>query len=70
MWYEDGGDVWGLTIMDNIFVESVIHFFGKNREHTLHVILGGDNEFLQTVCGLQSCSATNHCEANLKRLRK
>jgi hypothetical protein len=39
----------------------------------MHVLLGGDNEFLHTVCGIQSCSATNiciHCEASLERLRK
>jgi hypothetical protein len=27
--FEDGGDVWGLTLMDNILFESVITFFGK-----------------------------------------
>jgi hypothetical protein len=39
----------------------------------MHALLGGDNEFLHTVCGLQSCSATNfciHCEASLERLQK
>jgi hypothetical protein len=63
--YEDGGDVWGLALMDNIRVESVIPFLEKvenkginktiiYKEYTLHVLLGGDNEFLHTVCGLQS----------------
>jgi hypothetical protein len=82
--YEDSGDVWGLALMDNILVESVIPFLVKlenkgikktliYKECTLHVLLGGNNEFLHTVCGLQSCSATNfciHCEANLERLLK
>jgi hypothetical protein len=27
--YEDGGDVWGLALLDNILFESVIHFWGK-----------------------------------------
>jgi hypothetical protein len=81
--YEYGGDVWGLALMDNILVESVIPFLEKienkgikktiiYKEYTLHVLLGGDNEFIHTACGLQSCSATNfciHCEANLERLR-
>jgi hypothetical protein len=76
--------VWGITLMDNILVESVIPFLEKidnkvikktliYKEYNLHVLLGGDNEFLHTVCGLQSSSATNfciHCEANLERLRK
>jgi hypothetical protein len=76
--------VWGLALVYNVPVESVIPFFGgkKNKnvqkpliykEYTMHVLLGGDNEFLHTVCGLQSCSATNfciHCEASLERLRK
>jgi hypothetical protein len=70
--------------MDNILVESVIPFFEKienkginktliYKEDTLHAILGGENKFLPTVCGLQSCSATNFCihyEANLERLPK
>jgi hypothetical protein len=58
---EDGGDVWGLALMDNILVESVIPFLGKienkginknliYKEYILHVLLGGDNEFLHTVC--------------------
>jgi hypothetical protein len=82
--YEDGGDVWGLALMDNILVESVIPFLEKienkkiqktliYKEYTMHVRLGGDNEFLHTMCGLQSCSSTNlciHCEASLERLRK
>jgi hypothetical protein len=80
--YEDGGDVWGLALMENILVESVIPFLEKientgiqktliYKEYSLHVLLGGYNEFLHTVCGLQSCSATNffiHCEASLERL--
>jgi hypothetical protein len=82
--YEDGGDVWGIDIMDNILVESVIPFLEKiekkgiqktliYKDYSLHVLLGDDNNFLHTVCGLQSCSATNfciHCEASLERLRK
>jgi hypothetical protein len=82
--YEDAGDMWGLARMDNILVEYVIPFWEKienkvikktliYKEHNLYVLLRGDNEFLHTVCGLQSCSATNfciHCEANLERLRK
>jgi hypothetical protein len=77
--YEDDGDVWGLSIMDNILVESVITFSEKienkgiqktmiYKEYYLHVLLVSDNEFIHTVCGLQSCSAKNlciHCEANL-----
>jgi hypothetical protein len=62
--YEDGGDVWGLAIMDNILVESVIPFSEKiedkriqktliYKEYSLHVLLGGDNEFLHKACGLQ-----------------
>jgi hypothetical protein len=62
--YEDGGEVWGLALMDNMLVESVIPFFEKiekkginktliYKEYTLHVLLGGDNKFLHTVCGLQ-----------------
>jgi hypothetical protein len=62
--FEDGGDVWGLSIMDNILVESEIPFLEKKenkgiqktliyKEYSLHVLLGGDNEFLHTVCGLQ-----------------
>jgi hypothetical protein len=54
--YEDGGDVWGLTLMDNICVESMIPFLenienkGINKtliykEQSLHVLLRGDNEF-------------------------
>jgi hypothetical protein len=61
--YEDGSDVWGLALMDNIFVESVISFLEKienkginktliYKEYTLHVLLGGDNEFLHTLRGL------------------
>jgi hypothetical protein len=82
--YEDGGDVWGITLMGNIRVESVIPFLEKienkainktiiYKDYSLHVLLGGDNKFLHTVCGLQSCSATNfciNCEANLECLRK
>jgi hypothetical protein len=70
--------------MDNIRVESVIPFLEKvenkgiqktiiYEEYSLHVLLGGDNKFLHTVCGLQSCSTTNfciHCEASLERFRK
>jgi hypothetical protein len=66
--YENGGDVWGLALMDNILVESFIPFSGKiekieNKEikktltyteYTFHVLLGGDNEFLHTVCDIQS----------------
>jgi hypothetical protein len=62
--YEDGGDVWGLALMDNILVESVIHFWGEienkgikkiliYEEYSLHVLLGSENNFLHTVCGLQ-----------------
>jgi hypothetical protein len=29
LYYEDGGDVWGLSIMDNILVESVTPFWEK-----------------------------------------
>jgi hypothetical protein len=29
MCYEDGGDVWGLALMDYILVESVIPFLEK-----------------------------------------
>jgi hypothetical protein len=82
--YEEGGDVWGLALMDNILVESVILFFEKienkkiqktliYKEYTMHVLLRGDNEFLHTICGLQSFSAKNlciHCEASLERFRK
>jgi hypothetical protein len=82
--YEDGGDVWGIALMDNILVESVIPFLEKienkkiektiiYKEYTMHVLLGGDNEFLHTVCGLKLCSAINfciHCEASQERLRK
>jgi hypothetical protein len=77
--YEDGGDVWGLVLMDNILVESVIIFLGKienkgikktliYKEYTLHGLLLGGKKIIHTVCGLQSCSTTNfciHCEANL-----
>jgi hypothetical protein len=67
--YEDDGDVWVLALMDNILVEAVIPFLEKienkgikktiiYKEYTLHVLLGGDNKCLLTVCGLQSCSAT------------
>jgi hypothetical protein len=80
--YEDSGDMWGITIMGNILVESVTPFWGGNenkriqktlmyKEYSLHVLLGGDNTFLHTVCGLQPCSVTNfciHCEASLERL--
>jgi hypothetical protein len=59
-------------------------FFGKKenkgikktliyKEYSLHVLLGGDNDFFHTMCGLQSCSATSfciHCEASLERLQK
>jgi hypothetical protein len=79
--------VWGLALMENILVESVVPFLGNienkenkgiqktliYKEYSLHVLLGRDNEFIHTVCGLQSCSATNfctHCEASLERLRK
>jgi hypothetical protein len=82
--YEHGGDMGGLSLMDNILIESVIPFSEKienkeikktliYKEYTLHVLLGGDNTFIHTVCGLQSCSDTNfctHCEANLERLQK
>jgi hypothetical protein len=30
--YEEGGDVWGLTLMDNILVESIIPLKKKKRE--------------------------------------
>jgi hypothetical protein len=60
MCYEDGGDVWGIALMENILVESVIHFSEEienkgikktliYKEYTLHVLLGGDNKFLHTV---------------------
>jgi hypothetical protein len=76
--------VWGVALMENIRVVSVIHFLEKienkrikktiiYKEYTLHVLLGGDNKFLHTVCGLLSCSAKNfciHCEANLECLKK
>jgi hypothetical protein len=66
----------------NILVESVIPFLEKTenkgiqktliyKEYSLHVHLGGDNEFLHKVYGLQSYSATNfciHCEASLEHL--
>jgi hypothetical protein len=72
--------VWGLALMDNTLVESMIPFLEKienkginktiiYKEYSLHVLLGGDNEFIHTVCGLQSCSTTNfciHCEASLE----
>jgi hypothetical protein len=62
--YEYGGEVWDLALMDNILVDSVIPFWEKienkgiketliYKEYTLHVLLGGDNGFLHTVCGLQ-----------------
>jgi hypothetical protein len=84
MCYEDGDDVWGLALMYNILVESIIHFLEKienkgikktiiYKKYTLHVLLGGDNAFLHIVCCLHSCSATYfciHCEVNLERLQK
>jgi hypothetical protein len=62
--YEDGGDVWGIAHMENIPAESVICFWENIenkgikktiifKEYTLNVILGGEDEFLHTVCGLQ-----------------
>jgi hypothetical protein len=81
--YEDDA-IWGLDLMEDIIVTSVIPFsqpVEKNnmkdtfvyKKFSLHVLLAGDNELLHTVCGLQSCLATNfciHCESNLDHLRK
>jgi hypothetical protein len=70
--------------MENIRVKSVIPFLEKienkgiqktiiYKEYSLHVLLGGNNEFLHKLCGLQSFSVTNlciHCDASRERLQK
>ena len=76
---EEDGLVWGLRLLDTkIDNQSVLRFRTPRvsssltkvtyKTFELHCVLGGDMAFLNTVLGLQSCSASFPCNLCMMRL--